>query len=64
MKTKYSFKAWAVINKETGRIMIAETDYPLIYMTKKRANKSKDSSERVIPVIVYSYYNMPKEKHA
>lgn len=64
MKSTYKFKAWAIVNDETGRIMLIEVGdrdiwgrgclmkSPAIYMTKKAALHHKRDDERLVRVTI------------
>ncbi len=56
---QHSFKAWAIVNDETGRVMITNHSFgkprmeaPEIWMTKRAAKCHSNSDERVIQVVV------------
>jgi hypothetical protein len=60
---KLSFKAWAICNNKTGRIMLIEVgnsdmigycrmEAPAIYMTRRAAMHHARSDEHLIPVTI------------
>ena len=56
MKCPYSFKAWAIVNDETGRVMLVDVganpmprmEAPAIYMTLAAAKHHKRDDERIV----------------
>lgn len=56
---RHSFKAWAIVNDETGRVMLTDISHggprmekPEIWMTKIGAEHHKRDDERLVRVIV------------
>lgn len=56
-----SVKAWAIVNNETGRLMLidvcfdpasARMESPAIYMTRLAAKHHKNDHERIVRVII------------
>jgi len=55
MKSKHTVKGWAIVNAETGRLMLtgwSGDEQAQIYTTKRAANRYRERGERVVRVTI------------